>query len=178
MKKFIYIIIIIFLVIRCKPSNEWKKYSIKEENYFASGTHIYFHKSDTLEFMFKFDNTAVYEIGHSQINKLYGLCPGINVMHESYRFGWKCVDEKIEIYALIHDNGSTISKYFGNIEINSVNSAKIELVDSGGYFTLNDKMEFIKFNTKLKDSYLILLPYFGGKIPAPHQIDIFIKQLN
>jgi hypothetical protein len=175
-KKIIYILP--FILLSCQINDEWKTWTIKKDNYACKGAYAYTYASNNMDFLFKFDTSAVYQLKESQINKIYGLCPGFNALHESYRFGWKYYFGKIQIYAYIHDEGSTIKKLLGEVEISKINKGSIHLVDSGGYFILNEKQEFIKFQTNIKNKYFILFPYFGGQTPAQNDIYIQIKQLK
>lgn len=163
----------------CHITHDWKTWKIPTGQHYCNQSYIYNYETKSVEFLFRFDSSAIYEIPNSQVNKLYGLCPTWHfVTQESYRFGWKYFMGKIKIYIYVHDDWKTIKQEFSTVDINTINTGKIELVDSGAFFYLNDKSKFVKFSTDVQNKYSIMLPFFGGTTSAPQPIYIHIKQLK
>jgi hypothetical protein len=168
----------------------WNFFGIKKKEF---NTKVFFHHNCSYR---------LHE-NNDQINKLCGqsfriipwydkiegkLKPGHH--KESVRFGWRCVDEDvIEILAYVYVNGVRHFKSLITIEVSSwVHLNFKDLGDSYKLTAITDDGQVGMTIFKKQDSkkgflglfIYRLYPYFGGKIPAPHRMDIeleYVKKL-
>jgi hypothetical protein len=141
-------------------------------------------QSDVLEFYASFDETAIYDLGdqalQSSKNKLLGFSDCNSLHHEnSARFAWQWFNNRLEIYAYCYVNGDRIEQYIGTVGIGEKNKYAIRLMPDHYEFRLNDQdvVKIDRANTCNTGFYYMLWPYFGGAIPAPHDIVIVIQRI-
>ena len=66
--------------------------------------------SKRMSYYVTFNETALYvddTIDKFDVNKLFGFSIGLH-HHNSYRFGWNCLDNKIHIYAYSYINSERV----------------------------------------------------------------------
>lgn len=130
-----------------------------------------------------FDETAYYKskdpINQYDINKLWGISDcGEHHMNCSIRFGWRYVNENLELFWFKHEGGEFIFEKIKNIEINKPINLEIDIID-GFYVLTVDRVS--KYTTRpCSGDYkrYKLYPYFGGDEKAPHSINIKIKEMD
>lgn len=139
-------------------------------------------QSRTLAFDAMFNETAIYNLGdpalQSNKNKLLGFSDCNSLHHEnSARFAWQWFNERLEVYAYCYANGERAEKFVGVVNPNEFNDYRIEIRDEQYAFVLNDEppVYMKRGNTCERGVYYMLWPYFGGHIPAPHDVQIFIR---
>jgi len=138
---------------------------------------------------------------YDQINKLTGqsfnifpwydkiegkLRPGHH--KNSVRFGWRCVDgDTIEILAYVYIDGVRKHKMLSSVEIGYWAHLNFKETDSYYIFTMVDDhgnssiAKFKKNGTKKGFLGLFinrLYPYFGGRIAAPHSMNMTLRYLK
>jgi len=133
-----------------------------------------------LEVEVMFNETCIYQLSENadQINKLYGVSQGMHHKN-SCRYGWRCVDgvrnKKIELLAYCYVDGVRIWEPIRKISVNRWVKIKLEITSEAYVFTSGGKeVKIARKADALKLGYM-LNPYFGGKIPAPHDMKIEIK---
>lgn len=139
-------------------------------------------QSRTLTFDAMFNETAIYNFGdpalQSNKNKLLGFSDCNSLHHEnSARFAWQWFNERLEIYAYCYANGERIEKFVGIVDLNEFNHYRIEIRADHYAFLLNNETPVCvdRGNTCERGVYYMLWPYFGGHIPAPHDVQVFIR---
>jgi hypothetical protein len=130
-----------------------------------------------------FTNNCLYNINESQlnINKLFGF--SLLYHHwESARFGWRAMDGKIELLAYIYNNRKRINEWdydilLARVDIDTLYNLSLEIKNNNYQFKIFDEFgQLISIReypckSNMKFGYL-LNPYFGGKVSAPHDMEI------
>jgi len=139
-------------------------------------------QSNTLTFDARFNETAIYDFGdlalQSDKNKLMGLCDCNSTVHQnSARFAWQWFNNRLEIYGYTYVNGERQEQFVGVVNVGEFNHYEISLTDSHYVFRLNGEEPVYMQRGKgcRTGMYLKLWPYFGGHVPAPHDVLIDIK---
>ena len=160
-----------------------RHFLIKQGQHYSSPKIIETLQSNQLVFTAMFDESAIYDLGsdalQSNKNKLLGMSDCNSMHHEnSARFAWQWYNGKLEIYAYCYANGIRCEKYVGFVSLNTVNHYRIELTEAHYRFSVNDEVvvEMERGNTCKTGVYYMLWPYFGGTVPAPHDVHIAIRQ--
>lgn len=159
----------------------YKEYKIKEGKHssvvaFNTLTH------DVLTFDAIFDESAKYTTvdpaNQYDINKLYGFSDcNQNHQKNSARFGWRWLNNKLEIHAYVYNNGERTSQFIDVVSLNKSHKYSIELYGDRYRFRLDDKKVDMSRTDKCDSGiYYMLYPYFGGDEKAPHDIKILIKE--
>jgi hypothetical protein len=178
-------IILTFGISGCEESLELTRtFVIRKGDHFSSTRVSESLQSNVLEFNAMFDRTAIYDLGdhalQSNKNKLLGFSDCNSLHHEnSARFGWQWFNDRLEIFAYCYVNGERIEQYIGTVGIGEENKYAIRRMPDHYEFTLNDQdiVKIDRGNTCDNGFYYMLWPYFGGAIPAPHDISIVIERI-
>lgn len=118
------------------------------------------------------------------INKLYGVCFGLNPHNNSMRFGWNYSIEldKINLYSYCYINGKREYKFLCSVDVDKEYTLCIHtLSKEKALFTVicsetsKIAQRFIVIN-KTKNWGVNLWPYFGGNNAAPHNITISLEE--
>lgn len=140
-------------------------------------------QSDQLTFFAEFDASAVYDLGdralQSNKNKLFGFSDSNSLHHEnSARFAWQWFDNRLEIFAYCYVNGERKEVFVGVVAPGERNRYEIELTDHAYVFYLNNERKAVveRGSVAPRGLYYLLYPYFGGSVPAPHDITIRITR--
>jgi len=142
---------------------------------------------DKIEFAFKFSNNCGYFFGNENdliLNTIFGISFG-HQHKNSIRLGWKwSVQEQcIEIYPYAYINGKYIqelNKCLSKIKPNELTYCTIEINSNNfniSIVTLNSANSTKITKPKLIKIGYYLFPYFGGKLPAPHDMDIYLMHI-
>ena len=162
---------------------ELVKYTITQGQHYANQNTYQAVEYDELKFTVKFDSSAVYQttipIDQEDINKLYGFSDN-NAEHQQFsaRFGWNWARGALRLYAYVYNNGERSSREITSIKIGNEYSCSIKVSDDHYIFSANNVT--IEMSRSSKTSKAIgykLYPYFGGDETAPHDINIWIKEL-
>ena len=145
-----------------------------------------------MAFAFKFNSSASYTLpGAEQFdcNKLYGFSE--DGPHEnSARYGWRWLNGKLELLAYVYNNGK-LFRDPGSFDPPVICSIEIDREYICRIYVGPDAYAFEVFPVGTEqvhrfnlprtagedDSSWLLYPYFGGNLPAPHDITIKIKDL-
>lgn len=197
MKNTILILSLLSLLAGCKkeaailtPINpggsttKFEEYTIYEGDQYCDKNFLKAVDLAELRFAVKFDSTAVYATREAEnqfdINKLYGFSDN-NSDHHSFsaRFGWRWSGGALRLFAYIYNNDVRSFRELGTVSIGSENFCSIK-VDSGSYiFTLNNKSDTLpRKSATLRGRGYKLYPYFGGSEAAPHDIHVWIRELE
>lgn len=199
MKKFsIYYAAILLLFCNCTKSPEASEFrpltryddlnyftffSIRKGEHFSNGNILKPIETQELKFSVKFDSSAIYTCAspsnQNDINKLYGFSDNDADHHKfSARFGWRWSNNALRLFAYVYNHSNVIDRELGEIAIGKEVNCSIK-IDKGLYFfTMGNKIVHLPraSATNGAKGYL-LYPYFGGDELAPHDINIWIKNL-
>jgi len=126
---------------------------------------------------------------YDQVNKLFGFSEGFHHWN-SARIGWRCTDgEFIELMAYAYIDGVRVIKpmikiktelwVFCSIQNKSSKYVFKALNPNNQSITVSiDKSKKISIYSFFKLFIYRLFPYFGGKIAAPHKMDLCITKLR
>lgn len=174
----------LLLTLGCEPDVDTVRTFVTQKGeHYANPRIIKTMQSQTMTFDAMFNETATYDFGDPALqtnkNKLLGFSDCNSLHHEnSARFAWQWFNDRVEIYAYCYANGERIEKFVGAVELDEFNRYRIEIRENHYVFTLNNEAPvYIKRgNTCKRGVYYMLWPYFGGHIPAPHDVQIFIRE--
>ena len=159
-----------------------RSFVVREGEHYASPRMVQTLQSNTLTFTAKFNETAIYHFDDASYqdskNKLLGFSDCNSLHHEnSARFAWQWYNEQLEIYAYCYVNGAREEKFIGAVKLHEENRYQLKVVGDSYMFQLNNQEPvYIKRgNVSNKGLYYMLWPYFGGTIPAPHDVHIALK---
>lgn len=175
------------------------KFKVKKNKKFFSGPRWNFFEINKKRFDIKvcFRENCLYQLSenYNQINKLFGysfkLLPWYDKFEkkikpghhkDSVRFGWRCIDgENIEIVSYIYIDGGVDYKPMLKVKTDEWTHLRFLEVDEYYVFvviteegeTMLSKFRKRKTNNGIFGLFIHkLFPYFGGKIPAPHEMRI------
>lgn len=152
------------------------------------GKHSYFHLprfhlgQPFIDCTVKFMLNCQYDFNYparNQINKLIGFSNGYHKCN-SVRVGWKYRDGHIELFAYTYIKGKPLEhKRFCNVPLDTMFNLRMQwLSEETLMIEVNDKgirkIEYISYPLRDKPGYY-LFPFFGGQVPAPHDMDIVIQ---
>ena len=163
---------------------EFIKYTILQgQQYCDKSTYVATNYSE-LSFAVIFDSSAIYKTIDStnqyDINKLFGFSDNNADHHQfSARFGWRWSDDSLRLFGYTYNNGLRDSKELGTVQIGQSNNCSIKVSAQQYIFSLNGHIDsLIRESTTPTAVGYKLFPYFGGNELAPHQVTIWIKELN
>jgi hypothetical protein len=164
-------------------AGEFYKYTIRQGDHYADNNNYQAVEYGELKFVVKFDSTAIYQTidpaNQEDINKLYGFSDNAS-QHQQYsaRIGWNWTRGALRLYAYTYNNGSRSSREITSIQPGNVASCSIKVLDGSYIFSVNGMvLEMTRESAGDKARGYRLYPYFGGDETAPHNINIWIKEL-
>ena len=166
------------------PGSGYKEYLIPANQHSAIGSGLRILNKTSMHFQAQFDSTCIYSVKNAEnatdINKLYGFSDCGSAHHQnSARVGWVWNGSAIELHAYCYTSGVRSSKLMGTIVPGEPAEITISVQPQQYVFEWNGKKTIMKRSC---DSDKIegyqLFPYFGGDETAPHDIHVFIKELE
>ena len=164
-------------------SPQFIKYTIRAGQQYCDQS-IYKQTNYTeLKFAVKFDSTAIYQTSSAanqlDVNKLYGFSDNNEDHHRfSARFGWRWSDGGLHLFGYTYNNGEMNYEELGTISIGAEYGCAIKVTAAYYIFTLNDSsINMPRSSTTATAIGYKLYPFFGGDEAAPHDINIWIKEL-
>ena len=158
-------------------------FTLQKGAHYADGIRTSFLLGNTrLVFKAKFYPNCIYDDPQvpGQINKLFGVSYGQH--HNcSGRIGWRSVENRIEILAYVYVAPQDLqTQHLGWVEVQEWHS--FQILRKGKLLSISmDDLPAAEFQVKspLPFGYR-LSPYFGGKMPAPHEmwIEVEITGMN
>jgi hypothetical protein len=163
--------------------DQFIKYSIQKGQHNASSNTYKTVDKEELKFVVKFDSTAIYQTqlpeNQYDINKLYGFADN-NADHHKFsaRIGWRWSDKALRLFAYVYNDGVMESKELTNVAIGTEIFCNIKVAGNKYIFTVNDVVQEMPRNSNTpKAKGYQLYPYFGGDEVAPHDVNVWIKNL-
>jgi hypothetical protein len=182
MKTFLNIVVVFtaIILIACEPEADmFRTFVMKKGEHYSTPRLVQSLQSNTLLFEARFNESAIYKFSEEGFqdskNKLLGFADCNSQHHDnSARFGWQWFNEQLEIYAYCYVNGERKEAFVGVVDLNEVNRYRISIKDDAYIFQLNDNepITIERGSTCNTGVYYLLWPYFGGQLPAPHDVSI------
>jgi len=179
--KQVFNFIILLSLLSChKPDPEgYRTYTIREGRH--RSTVAYNTSFDTVfNWSVIFDSSAIYTTqdpaNQYAINKLIGWSDcNSNHMDYSIRFGWRWLNNNLEIHWFRHQHGEFSFDKISNVSL--CNPHEYYLLISQHIYKLCVDGECVSIDRTCPYQYghYQLYPYFGGQEKAPHTIKIKIK---
>jgi hypothetical protein len=124
-----------------------------------------------------YNDTSVDKL---DVNKLFGYSE-MNHKKNSARFGWNCLNGKINIYAYCYVDGVRVIKFIGVIKTNKTYNMILKETKTKYVFSvISEDSVFNRIDViKTKNHWFgyNLWPYFGGNKTAPHDMNIELKKI-
>ncbi|MEO7991296.1 MAG: hypothetical protein ABI663_17225 [Chryseolinea sp.] len=177
---FILLSIVFF---RCEPEPDLaRQFVIEKGEHYATPRLVETLQSNRLTFTAKFGPSCQYtfvETGFQDSkNKLLGFADCNSLHHEnSARFAWQWLHDRLEIFAYCYVDGARVEQFITVVELNQENQYEIQLLEDAYMFSVNNQEPIkIERGTACRTGvYYTLWPYFGGTLPAPHDIHLAIQ---
>lgn len=138
-----------------------------------------------LAFKATFDESARYQLSDPSLqdskNKLMGFSDCNSLHHEnSARFAWQWFNDRLEIYAYCYVDSMRVEQFIAPVDLDEENLYEIATTTDEYIFYLNgEKKAAIGRTVQCNDGLnYILYPYFGGTMPAPHDVRIQIQMVK
>ena len=166
-----------------KNADTFTHYLIKSGGHSTANNTYKPVETDTLQFAVKFDSTAIYQttlpVNQYDINKLYGFSDNGADHHQySARFGWAWHDGALHLYGYVYNAGKRESIHLGAVPIGVELVCTLAVTPTQYVFSYGDVSQKLpRTSTTPKAKGYLLYPYFGGDEVAPHNINIWIKNL-
>lgn len=139
---------------------------------------------DKLTFRATFDGSAQYALDDPALqtskNKLMGFSDCHSAHHaNSARFAWQWYNDRLEIFAYCYVDSVRVEEFAGTVELNKENLYEIRATEKEYVFFLNGERKAGISRTSSCEEGLnyMLYPYFGGTLPAPHDVRVQIEML-
>ena len=164
--------------------NGFLKYTIPKGKQKPSPNPLVLFDAKSLKFIVHFDSSAIYvndiKKDRRDINKLYGFSDNFSLHHRySARFGWRWLNDSLQLTAYCYNNGMRSFKEICNIQLNGFDTCSIKIYDNEYLFSVNEKFISMPRSAHGKNAVgYKLFPYFGGNEVAPHDINIYIKEIK
>jgi len=178
-------IIVWILIAGCENEvSPVRRFTIKKGEHYSTPRLVETLQSSKLVFEARFDESARYDFGdvalQSNKNKLLGFSDCNSAHHEnSARFTWQWFNDRLEIFAYCYVNKVRVEEFIGVVPLNEFIRYEIERTKEHYIFRLNnqDPVFIQRGSTCEVGVYYKLWPYFGGSIPAPHDVRIDVKTM-
>ena len=164
------------------PSELMEVFVIRAGNHYADQRQMESLQSNSLFFKARFDSTAIYDFESAywqdSKNKLLGFSDCNSLHHvNSARYAWQWNNNQLEIYAYCYVQGVRNEAFLGTVAIGETATYLLEINPHAYVFTFKDKrLEIERKSDCNVGVYQMLWPYFGGQIPAPHDVRIYLKR--
>ncbi len=165
-------------------SKDFTTYTIKQGEHYCDGSALINVEYELLNFIVKFDSSAIYKtkeaVNQADINKLYGFSDNNEQHHKfSARFGWCWNNSSISLFGYTYNNGERSAKFLDSIKIGTQVYCAIKVSADKYIFSVGDKVQSMPRLSKTTNAKgYKLFPYFGGDELAPHDIRIWIKEIQ
>ena len=162
---------------------QFNKYTIRQGQQYCDQSGYKSVETSEMKFLVRFDSSAIYQAQNPEnqydINKLYGFSDN-NTAHHQYsaRFGWRWSANALRLFAYVYNEGAVISRELTTVRIGTEVNCSIKVTSTSYLFTINGTTQQLpRMSTTEKGKGYQLYPYFGGDEAAPHEINIWIKDL-
>lgn len=164
--------------------NASRDFIIRGGEHFATPRLYETFEEDKLAFRATFDESAQYALDDPALqtskNKLMGFSDCHSAHHaNSARFAWQWYNDRLEIFAYCYVDSARVEAFVGTVELNKENLYEITKTGTEYVFFLNgERKAGIPRNSSCEEGLnYMLYPYFGGSLPAPHDVRVQIEML-
>ena len=179
--KQIFNFLILLTLLNChKPDSEgYRTYIIKEGRH--RSTVAYNTSFDTVfNWSIIFDSSAIYitqdPVNQYAINKLIGWSDcNSNHMDYSIRFGWRWLNDSLEIHWFRHQHGNFEFSKIKSVSLCEPHEYYLDFTDTEYSLCIDETCVYLDRTCPGTFKKYKLYPYFGGQETAPHDIKIRIK---
>jgi len=174
------LVVVVKLVSGCKKiTDDYKTFTIRKGQH-RSTYALNYSKDTAFDWNVIFDSSAIYQTVDStnqmDINKLIGWSDcGDNHTENSIRFGWRWLNDELEIHWFKHENGSFSFDKICNVSLCTEHDYGLIIRDWDYQMMVDGTCVWIPRNCPYEGKRYQLYPYFGGDETAPHNINIKIK---
>lgn len=158
-----------------------REFLIRAGEHYATPRLLETVSSSNLKFRATFDESASYTLDdpsmQANMNKLMGFSDCGNLHHEnSARFAWAWLDNQLKIYAYCYVDSIRVHTFVGTVNLNEENLYEIRIEGDSYVFYLNgERKAEVTRKPECEDGIKYMLyPYFGGSVPAPHDVRVKI----
>ncbi len=156
---------------------------IRKGEHYATPRVLESLQTSTIRFQARFDASAVYDFRQEGFqdskNKLFGFSDCNDLHHDnSARFAWQWFNDRVEIFAYCYVDGERVEAFVGTVGLNEFSDYRISITDGYYEFQLNggEPVRIKRGSVCERGVYYKLWPYFGGTLPAPHDVTIAIRE--
>lgn len=182
--KFALILSLVIALLSCEEQHDLARtFLVKKGEHYSTPRLVESMQNNELRFRARFNESAIYAFNEAGFqdskNKLLGFADCNSLHHEnSARFAWQWYKNELEIHAYCYVNNQRIESYVGTIAINDWNDFSIKVTENNYVFTLNNEIPVTisRGSSCSRGLYYKLWPYFGGTMPAPHDVTVDIIQ--
>ena len=182
MKTIKFILLVLLLIVACEPvyKIDYQKIKISKGSH-SSHLRVELLQNDIMKYWVKFDSSAIYTSQTKEnqwdTNKLFGFSDCNEHHHQnSARFGWRWLENKIDIMIYCYIDGERIIEKIGEVNPMEEHLYNIQMTEDAYHFTLDNVSQSISRRSSCqKGLYYTLWPYFGGDEKAPHDITLYFK---
>jgi hypothetical protein len=177
--KYLLFILLSLFILSCnkKNSDGWSEFVIESGDHKSSSTLEYTRKKQ-FTFGVLFDSSAIYKtvdpVNQWDVNKLIGVSDGGLHQKNSARFGWRWLNNKLELIAYTHLNGNFYFEKITDLEIGKVYDCYLFMGDDYTFICNGEVVHMTRWRNDFSNNYY-LWPYFGGDETAPHDIKINVR---
>jgi len=180
-KKF-YIIFLLLLTSNCsKITDNYKTFTIREGKHRSTNASN-FSKDTVFGWNIEFDSSAIYKtvdsLNQYDINKLIGWSDcGTDHMENSIRFGWRWLNDSLEIHWFKHELGEFSFDLIKRVTLEESHYYELTISTWDYKMGVDGTYVHVPRNCVQNKRRYMLYPYFGGNETAPHDIKIKIKNI-
>ena len=163
-----------------KITDKYKTFTIREGKHRSTNA-LNYSKDTVFGWDIEFDSSAIYKtvdsLNQLDINKLIGWSDcSTSHMENSIRFGWRWLNDSLEIHWFKHEHGKFSFDLIKRVSI--CEEHYYEMTITTWDYKLSVDGTYVHIPKNCPDRYrrYQLYPYFGGDEPAPHKITIKIKR--
>ena len=179
--KYLFLLILLFFSIGCKKIDDdgYQIYTIKEGKH-RSTFNYNTSRSQSFTWSIIFDSSAIYTTddpdNQYDINKLIGWSDcSENHMDYSIRFGWRWLNDSLEIHWFRHQHENFEFDKIKSISLCKPHEYRLDFTDTEYLLCVDGTCVDLERTCPNTYKKYQLYPYFGGQETAPHDIKIRIK---
>jgi len=162
-----------------KITDNYKTFTIREGKHRSTNA-LNYSKDTVFGWNIEFDSSAIYKtvdsLNQYDINKLIGWSDcGTSHMDNSIRFGWRWLNDSLEIHWFKHEYGEFSFDLIKRVSICKEHYYELTISTWDYKMGVDGTYVHVPRNCVQKKRKYMLYPYFGGNETAPHDITIKIK---
>ena len=163
-----------------KITDNYKTFTIREGKHRSTNA-LNYSKDTVFGWNIEFDSSAIYKtvdsLNQLDINKLIGWSDcGTDHMDNSIRFGWRWLDDSLEIHWFKHEQGKFSFDLIKRVSLCEEHYYELTIFRWDYKLAVDGTYVYVPRNCVYDKRRYQLYPYFGGDEPAPHDIHIKIKK--